>query len=244
MSLNIIAFAGQARSGKTTMAHSFARAALEQGMTPVILSFAGPIKEVAAHEGLTKEENPEEYRLFCQRVGREMRQQDPDYWVKKFSEQLEKYEKKDSDNLRAAIKANDKYSEMLVLIDDLRYENEFNLIRNLQGSVVLVVRNQLPEKNAEWRGHESEEFANYWTSADLDEVEDMFDTAILNDAEDPSLDRLDDMSALIVEQLTSDMPEDFSHGINSKEEIGLTSDEVEALMRIIRKYLGPRDSDD
>jgi len=230
--MNIIAFAGQARSGKTTMAHAFARSALEQGMTPVILSFAGPIKEIAQHEGLNKDSNPEDYRLFCQNLGKSMRAEDPDYWIKKFSEQLEVYAKRDAANLENSLKGDDKYSEMLVLIDDLRYENEFNLVRRLQGSVVLVVRDELPDQSSKWRDHESEEFANYWTTAPMEDVEDMFDTAILNDAKDPTQQNLDDVAHLIVGQLTSDVPEDFFIGTTPEAE---DLSELLSLMRRLRK---------
>ena len=241
--MNIIAFAGQARSGKTTMAHSFARTALEQGMTPVILSFAGPIKEVAQHEGLTKESTPEEYRIFCQNIGRKMREDDPDYWVNKFSEQLEVYAKRDAANLESSLKSDNKYSEILVLIDDLRYENEFNLVRRLQGSVVLVVRDRLPESKAKWRAHESEEFANYWTTAPLEDVEDMFDTAILNDAEAITDSRLDDVSSLLVDQLTTDIPEDFSSGTSSRDDVPEDLRELLELMRRLRRLFEEDNND-
>lgn len=241
--MNIIAFAGQARSGKTTMAHAFARTALEQGMTPVILSFAGPIKEVAAHEGLTKDSTPEQYRLFCQDIGKQMRAEDPDYWVKKFSEQLEVYAKKDAVNLERSLQSDDSYSEILIIIDDLRYENEFNLIRRLQGSIVLVVRDRLPESHADWRSHESEEFANYWTTAPLEDVEDMFDTAILNDTEDPTQERLDDMAHMLVQQLTSDIPEDFSSGTSSRDDVPEDLRELLELMRRLRRLFEEDDNE-
>ncbi len=180
--MRIIAFAGQARCGKTTFAKSFAAAAFEAEASPAIRSFAGPLKRAAAAAGFSKEESPLEYRDYCQRMGAGLREEDPNYWLDLFRIELGQLAAADAAHLADALENDTTYHETIVLIDDLRYENEFDLVREYGGQVCLVIRDgELPEADAEWRGHESEDFGNYWTSQDEPEQDGMFDMVFVND---------------------------------------------------------------
>ena len=53
----------------------------EKGYSPVNLSFAEILKKEVELTGLTKEKNPEEYRIACQVLGSTKRKEDPDYWI-------------------------------------------------------------------------------------------------------------------------------------------------------------------
>ena len=79
--MQIIMLSGKARVGKTWLAKEIADYSFEQGQIPVLLSLADGIKDEAQKLGLTKEEQPKEYREFCQTLGVEKRNQDRDYWV-------------------------------------------------------------------------------------------------------------------------------------------------------------------
>ena len=153
-----IILAGQARVGKTTAANTIAAVARGAGLTPVILPFAKAIKDAALAAGLTKEDNPNEYRHFCQNEGGGRRAAEPDYWVNKFLEswkELETAEKAmlDSDNL---------FSETVVIVDDCRYSNELDAAKKIGAITVFISRDGriLDDSNGEWRKHESEQMAN------------------------------------------------------------------------------------
>lgn len=179
--MRLIAFAGQARCGKTTFARAFAAAGFDMGFSPVIRSFAGPLKQAAAEQGFTKEERPEEYREFCQIVGAVKRAQNPNHWLELFEAELMQLAASDALALTQAMSNGGEYHETLVLIDDLRYENEHELVARWGGQNVLILREDLPEADAAWRDHESEEFCNYWTTADQDSQNEMFNVIFVND---------------------------------------------------------------
>ena len=138
-------------------------------MKPVLLPFAKPIKDKAAADGYTKEENPQEYRSYCQLMGESARNLDPDHWIDKWVEELKLIEDKE----HADIEANKKHWEYVVIVDDCRYANEVKLCGELGGTLVFVRhgKRSIEDMDAEWREHESEEFANdveYVSSDDVD----------------------------------------------------------------------------
>ena len=79
---------GKARVGKTTLAKWLSEYAYKEGYSPVLLPFAQALKEEAETRGYSKDKNPEEYRLFCQTLGSEMRATDSDFWVNKFKDKV------------------------------------------------------------------------------------------------------------------------------------------------------------
>jgi hypothetical protein len=240
----IIAFAGQARAGKTTLANSFAKACVELGFTPYFRSFADPIKADAAKLGLFKDKNPLAYREYCQDRGKTMRDADPNYWVKAFADNLEKVARTDAERLDDSVRTDSRYSEAVVLIDDLRYENEYELIRNLHGHVVLVTRASLPEKDAEWRGHESEEFGNYWSTAEQQDREAMFSAIIDNDVESEDFEAMDILALQICDVFTSETTYDSTHISARVEEFPEDVKELMDLFRKLREMYEEMDDDD
>lgn len=238
--MNIIAFAGQARAGKTTMARAFGRAAAKLDMKPIYFSFADPIKDEAAKAGIDRETDPLRYREFCQNFGRTMREQNPDYWVEAMSKRLEKAAKADSVHLEKSVVFDTSYYETTIIIDDLRYENEYDFIKKLGGHVLLVVRPGLPDPNAEWRGHESEEFGNYWTSQDTDNLAGVFSGVIINDADTPDDKDIDAISNHILSFLTA---EAFDPSMAIEEDDSELS-ELARLMRELRKAWEKYNNDD
>jgi len=153
--MRIIAFGGLAQAGKTTAAELLARAAFDAGYSPVFERFAGPLKDASNMLGADKESRPDLYRKFCQYVGGNFRDPEfspphtgPDYWVelagRRFRE-LEKGELADRDH--------DHWHETLVIVDDVRYQNEIDLIRKWGGTLVFIDgwrRLGLPESVATW----------------------------------------------------------------------------------------------
>lgn len=180
--MRVIAFAGQARAGKSTFAESFAAAAFEAGANPTIRSFAGPLKRAAVEAGYAKASHPAQYREFCQAEGAARRAENPNHWLDLFRAELGLVAAADAAHLTRSLEDDLPYHETIVLIDDMRYENEFELVAGIGGQNILVVRpDDLPEADAAYRDHESEEFANYWSSADHDDQDDMFSLVFVND---------------------------------------------------------------
>ncbi len=176
--MELIIISGPARVGKTALANHIAENSFELGFKPVLLSFAGVLKEEAESRGYSKEDNPKEYREFCQVHGALMRETDPDYWVKLFEEKLLKlYDEELKD-----LKENKAFWERCVIVDDCRYENEVSLGRKHKGVLVFLSpgSRRLEEHNAEWRNHHSEALAKKVEGGDEESV-DMFDYIILNE---------------------------------------------------------------
>lgn len=151
--MQLIVIAGQAGVGKTSLAKMITKKAYELGLTPKLLSFATPLKEMARSRGMGKEDDPKKYRKFCQRVGAMMRRRDPDYWVKEFEKTLLEIRKEEREH------KDTKYWERCVIVDDCRYLNEIKLARKYAATLVFVSYGNRPIDEADWRDHESEELA-------------------------------------------------------------------------------------
>lgn len=156
--MKIIQISGKGRVGKTTLANQLQKLAFELGYIPVIVPFANAIKTAAAVQGLTKENNPEEYRKFCQHIGAEKRKEDPDYWVIRSFESIQDLMLKEVDNK----KQGKKHWEYIIIQDDVRYMNELAFGRELAAIQIFIDSGMrtLPEHDCEWRNHESEKLAN------------------------------------------------------------------------------------
>lgn len=174
--MKIIMFSGKARVGKTHAANQIAELAFSAGMKPVLLPFAKPIKDRAAADGFTKDKNPQEYRSYCQLMGETARQLDPDHWINAWLEELKAIEDKEHSD----IASNKKHWEYVVIVDDCRYDNEVKLCSDLGGMLVFVRHGnrKIEDLNADWRNHESENFANEVEHVACDDV----DYYIENDA--------------------------------------------------------------
>jgi hypothetical protein len=159
-------FGGKARVGKTTVTKWFSEFLYNKGYSPVIIPFADIIKQEVEKTGITKESNPEQYRIACQVLGSSMRKLNPDYWIIKFEEKLNEIKKLDIENLEISPK---NWHEKCVLVDDCRYLNETNYGRKIDALQIFIAhgKRNLIEHNAEWRNHESEDMANKIESGNL-----------------------------------------------------------------------------
>lgn len=120
--MNVIAFAGLARAGKTSAAQFVTDILGEKGYTVVRASFAGPIREGLKAFGITKEEYYDNYRDLAQYVGAYCRGIEDDWWVQVT---LNK------------IKQASEYAEY-VIIDDLRYPNEVKALKDIGATIIFV----------------------------------------------------------------------------------------------------------
>lgn len=151
--MQLIVIAGQAGVGKTSLAKMITKKAYELGLTPKLLSFATPLKQMAEERGIGKEENPGKYRKFCQRVGAMMRRRDPDFWVKEFEKSLLDIREEEREH------GNAKYWERCIIVDDCRYLNEIKLAHKYAATLVFLSYGNRSMDDADWRTHKSEELA-------------------------------------------------------------------------------------
>ena len=185
--MQLIVIAGKARVGKTTLAKIIAEKSFELGFIPKLMSFASPIKECASKRGLTKEDNPEKYRKFCQELGQSKREEDPNYWVDILEKNLLSEiteESKDLDN-------NKKYWERCVIIDDCRYLNEIEFSEDYDATTIFINsgKRDIPSSNSNWRNHHSEDLANK-VEGGHNTYRDLFTHIISNNKEQEDLENL------------------------------------------------------
>lgn len=146
--MKLIGLVGKLQSGKSTAAEMI----MDKYCTDnpaVKLSFANFLKEMIHDAGLCTEEElwgtkTDFSRLMLQKIGTEIirKQIDPDFWVKKMREEIDTFQKNNPDNL-------------VIVIDDVRFQNEANLIKEYNGTLIRIVRSSL-EQNREENKHLSE----------------------------------------------------------------------------------------
>jgi len=155
--MQLIVIAGQARVGKTTLAHLIAKKAFDMGLVPKLLSFAGPLKEMAKERGYSKEDNPEEYRKFCQDYGASKREEDPDYWIDEFDKEIQIVKDEEYEDLESG----KKYWERCVVVDDCRYPNEVDYGISQEGFLIFLSygKRRMDDPKGDWRNHHSESMA-------------------------------------------------------------------------------------
>ena len=148
----VIGLSGKARTGKSLLTRELYSAAESLGWIALVRPFAGPLKAEAKAMGFGKEEDPEGYRLYCQTHGAGKRKENPDHWVNKWFDELKELKQREADMKRP----------LLVLVDDVRYANEVEILRKNGGTVAYVKHGDRPidDPNGEWRQHESEQIAN------------------------------------------------------------------------------------
>ena len=173
----MLVLAGPARVGKTTIAKRVAEFAFNSGLRPCLMSFAGVLKKEAEAKGYAKEEDPDKYREFCQREGKEKRDEDPDYWIKKFHEEVLSVLAQEKE----LINEDAQFWEHIIIVDDCRYMNEVGYAKEHNATLVFVDNGHrmLPEQDAEYRQHESEKLANKVSSGEKD-YQDIFPWVIRN----------------------------------------------------------------
>lgn len=169
--MQIVAMAGLAQCGKTTLAKEIARVSFERGMKPKMMSFAGALKQGAADVGADKESNPDLYRKFCQDTGENFRDPEyvpgvtgPDYWVNLTAKAVKQHAEADAIVLNPHVQSH----ETVLIFDDVRFENEIEILRKMGAVAIYVDREtELPDPSAKFRTHNSEKMA-YALKADGD----------------------------------------------------------------------------
>jgi len=184
--MRVIAFAGPAQSGKTTVAELVAEHASEAGYVVVRDAFAGPLKRAAERVGAGKTANPDRYRSLCQKWGAEKREKDPGFWVRRMRSRITKLveaEKQDYSEIQLP-QSFSFWRETLVIIDDVRYENEVELVQEMGGVVVFIDPGRRLNLSEGFRSHESEKMANDFLAGKLPPR--LFDDLIVNGRDDLS----------------------------------------------------------
>ena len=182
--MQIIMLSGKARVGKTWLAKEIANYAFSQGQIPVLLSLADGIKDAALEQNLTKEDNPKEYREFCQKLGVNKRNEDRDYWVNVLRGKINEHRYLEA----KSIEEDKKYWERIIIIDDVRFMNEVAFGRELNATQIFLSsgRRTLIDSHADWREHESEALANS-VEANEKDFEEVFQYYIINEGSQEEL---------------------------------------------------------
>lgn len=175
----VVGLSGKARTGKSHLTRELFTAAENLGWEVRVAPFAGPLKREAAEKGFGKDENPSAYREYCQTHGAGMRAEDPDHWVRKWYKDIEvlRVEEMDIDK------------PLLVLVDDVRYQNEVDILRRKGGTVCYVKHGKRPidDPDGEWRKHESELIANELETLDDQMIKDRGYHYVIHNDGDPDL---------------------------------------------------------
>ena len=181
--MQVIVLGGMARVGKTDIADWIVDQANVSGMHPIRLSFADPLKKQAAEDAgygtdwrKYKKEKPSEYRKVCQDLGASKRAVDPDYWVNLWKEEVSKHSQ---DEL--TVSPEEGWGETVVIVDDCRYKNEIDAAKYFQSFTMFIYAGsrEIPDSDAEWRAHESEELSQRIEGGDEEGCQ-YFDWAIVN----------------------------------------------------------------
>jgi hypothetical protein len=184
--MHVVGFAGLARGGKTTAARILFDWCKQHGMNPMLYSFAQPMKRAARRVGLDKDTNPELYRTTLQRWGESRRDPQykpgitgPDYWVNRVLGELVGIQVREQEEYQRIDKLywNREFKETVVIFDDMRYMNELELVKSLNGTTVFVDGSfrLKDDMGAAWRQHESERLATAYTTMSLpDETFDFY----------------------------------------------------------------------
>ena len=151
----VIGFFGVARSGKSTAAHYAAEWFRKRDYTAQVRSFAGPLKEGLAEMGIEKDTHPELYRHAAQYMGTEIcRDYDPDWWVKQMDRCI-----------------NNLPEDGVVLIDDCRFQNEFEYLQSIDATLVFMRGGSRIDLRSPIYDHSSETIAvgyeQFFNSRDL-----------------------------------------------------------------------------
>lgn len=192
--MRVIAFAGPAQSGKTTVASLVEQNAIEAGYRVVREAFAGPLKRAAERVGAGKQDDPDRYRSLCQKWGAEKRGKEPGFWVRRMKDRLEKINTEEIgaySNIWVQAHLTD-WKETLVIIDDVRYLNEVELIKGIGGVVVFIDPGKRIDLDDPFRKHESEKLATDYMAGRLPPV--TFDDMLVNGVD--SLEALGEMMGI------------------------------------------------
>lgn len=183
----VLGIGGMAGSGKTTAADFIEVESINLDCDPIRLSFADPVREQAAAQAgyddwrIFKKEKHSVYRKLCQTIADEGR---PNKWVNIMNDKLKAIEAEEvKDTLPI-------FMERLVIIDDVRYRNEIDLVKAWAGVPVFInlgARSSTLE-GGEWRAHESE-WMNQQVEAGRPEYSDLYDWFMFNNKDQLALEK-------------------------------------------------------
>ena len=159
--MNIILLSGKAESGKTTSALFIKEELINKGFAQnriLHTNYAGALKFICkSFFGWNGEKN-ESGRRLLQEIGTDVvRKKDPDFWVKFMLSILQMFER---------------YWDY-VIIDDVRFENEIEIMKNSFDSVVTI-----KVKRDNYENHLTEEQRQHPSETALDNYE--FDYVVSN----------------------------------------------------------------
>jgi DNA polymerase III delta prime subunit len=181
----MIIIAGKAGVGKTTLAKIIAKEVFECGLNPVLLSFAGPLKEEAKAKGYDKEKFPDKYRAYCQEVGATMREANIDHWVDCMRKSVAEVDTNEGKHLAAE----DKYWESCIVIDDCRYVNEVAYGKEKDAVLLFLSAGKRKLEEGEWREHHTEHLANLMETKEGSDYRELFNHLVFNDKDIPHLEK-------------------------------------------------------
>ena len=182
----VIGIGGIAGSGKSTAADFIEIESINHDCKPIRLSFADPVRAQAAEEAgfedwrILKDQNHEMYRILCQSIADAGR---PSKWVNIMHEKLKEIQKEEAEDSCPI------FEERLVIIDDVRYPNELELVNSWQGVTLFIRQGDRPvEDSGAWRAHDSE-WLNQQVEAARPEYADSYEWEIFNDRDEVALEK-------------------------------------------------------
>jgi len=146
--LRVIGFSGLARSGKTESAKICKEIFESVGWKVDMRSFADPLRFGLQVMGVTKDEHYELYRTLAQWIGTDvLRKSDENWWVNLMENSL--------NDLKLASNAENNENHV-VIIDDIRFENEVELVKRKFGRHFFVYAGDRINTNLPVYNHASE----------------------------------------------------------------------------------------
>lgn len=153
----VIGVMGLARAGKTTFAEQLSKWIVQEtDMHPAVRSVAGPLKQGVSSMGVSKENHPKLYRHICQYIGELVRNPKtlpgatgPDWWLNLLREEVTYLTAHETNNNK----------EMVIIIDDIRYQNEVDFVRECNGKLVYIDPVNRVILDNPMYNHESEQLA-------------------------------------------------------------------------------------
>lgn len=123
MSLKIVAFSGKMQRGKTTCAQFLRDHLIEKGVPRdqiLMRGFANELKSDLVQLGINVDDKNVYNRRLMQAYGQAQRARDPDYWIKRWWWGCP--------------------DEGYVIVDDMRFRNEFTYLKERDAQLVRVIR--------------------------------------------------------------------------------------------------------